>query len=78
MSDFGLDRRLEDLAFNNQISAVGFTPTDALHVLGNFQLGDADASIAGARVLADLRGETIEAFPKRFLMRRIRKLPTPF
>ena len=64
MSDFGLDRRLEDLAFNSQISAVGFTPTDALHVLGKSQLGDAAASIAGARILADLRGETIEAFSK--------------
>jgi N-methylhydantoinase A/oxoprolinase/acetone carboxylase beta subunit len=67
MSEFGLDRRLEDLAFNNQISAVGFTPTDALHVLGNFQLGDADASIAGARVLAGLRGEAIEDFSKAVL-----------
>jgi N-methylhydantoinase A/oxoprolinase/acetone carboxylase beta subunit len=62
MSDFGLDRRLADLAFRNQISAVGFTPTDALHVLGNSQLGDAAASIAGARILADLRGETIKTF----------------
>jgi N-methylhydantoinase A/oxoprolinase/acetone carboxylase beta subunit len=67
MSEFGLDRRLEDLAFRNQISAVGFTPTDALHVLGKSQLGDADASIAGARILADLRGETIEDFSKAVL-----------
>ncbi len=67
MSNFGLDRRLEDLAFNNQISAVGFTPTDALHVLGKSQLGDAAASIAGARILADLRGETIEAFSNAVL-----------
>ncbi|MGD8701636.1 MAG: hydantoinase/oxoprolinase family protein [Desulfosarcina sp.] len=67
MSDFVLDRRLEDLAFNNQISAVGFTPTDALHVLGKSQLGDAAASIAGARILADLRGETIEAFSNAVL-----------
>jgi N-methylhydantoinase A/oxoprolinase/acetone carboxylase beta subunit len=64
MSEFGLDRRLEDLAFKNQISTVGFTPTDALHVLGKSQLGDAAASVAGARILADLRGETIEAFSK--------------
>jgi N-methylhydantoinase A/oxoprolinase/acetone carboxylase beta subunit len=67
MSDFGLDRRLEVLAFNSQISAVGFTPTDALHVLGKSQLGDAAASIAGARILADLRGETIEAFSNAVL-----------
>jgi N-methylhydantoinase A/oxoprolinase/acetone carboxylase beta subunit len=67
MSDFGLDRRLEDLAFNNNISAVGFTPTDALHVLGKSQLGDAAASVAGAQILADLRGETIEAFSNAVL-----------
>jgi N-methylhydantoinase A/oxoprolinase/acetone carboxylase beta subunit len=67
MSDFGLDRRLADLAFRNQISAVGFTPTDALHVLGKSQLGEAAASIAGARILADLRGETMEAFSKAVL-----------
>jgi N-methylhydantoinase A/oxoprolinase/acetone carboxylase beta subunit len=67
MSDFGLDRRLEDLAFSNLISAVGFTPTDALHVLGKSQLGDAAASIAGARILADLRGEAIETFSKAVL-----------
>lgn len=67
MSDFGLDRRLEDLAFKNQVSAVGFTPTDAPHVLGKSQIGDAAASVAGARILADLRGETIEAFSKAVL-----------
>jgi N-methylhydantoinase A/oxoprolinase/acetone carboxylase beta subunit len=67
MSDFGLNRRLEDLAFRNQISAVGLTPTDALHVLGRSQIGDASASIAGARILADSRGETIEAFSKAVL-----------
>jgi N-methylhydantoinase A/oxoprolinase/acetone carboxylase beta subunit len=67
MSDFGLDRRLADLAFNNQVSAVGFTPTDALHVLGKSQIGDAAVSIAGARILAELRGETIEAFSKAVL-----------
>jgi N-methylhydantoinase A/oxoprolinase/acetone carboxylase beta subunit len=74
MSDFGLDRRLEDLAFNSQISAVGFTPTDALHVLGRSQLGDADASIAGARILAGLRGETIEAFCNAVLDETHRKI----
>ena len=67
ISDFGLERRLEDLAFKNQVSAAGFTPTDALHVLGKSQLGDAAASIAGARILADLRGETIEVFSKTVL-----------
>ena len=60
MSEFGLERRLEDLAFKGRISSVGFTPTDALHVLGKAQIGDAAASIAGARILADKRGETLE------------------
>jgi N-methylhydantoinase A/oxoprolinase/acetone carboxylase beta subunit len=67
MSAFGLDRRLEDLAFRNQVSAVGFTPTDALHVLGKSKIGDTAVSISGARILADFRGETIEAFSKAVL-----------
>lgn len=74
LSDFGLDRRLEDLAFRNQFSAVGFTPTDALHVIGKSQIGDAAASIAGARILADLRGETIEAFSNAVLEATHRKI----
>jgi N-methylhydantoinase A/oxoprolinase/acetone carboxylase beta subunit len=74
MTDFGLDRRLEELAFKNLISLVGFTPTDALHVLGKSQIGDAAASIAGARILADLRGETIEAFSKAVLEATQRKI----
>ncbi len=67
MSEFGLNRRLEDLAFRSQVSSVGFTPTDALHVLGKSQIGDAAASIAGARILANKRGETIETFCKTLL-----------
>ena len=74
MSDFGLDRRLEELAFKNQILEVGFTPTDALHVLGKSQLGDAAASIAGARILAGLRGETIETFSQAVLEATHRKI----
>jgi N-methylhydantoinase A/oxoprolinase/acetone carboxylase beta subunit len=74
MTSFGLDRRLAELAFKNKISVVGFTPTDALHVLGKSQIGDAAASIAGARILADLRGETIEAFSKAVLEEAQRKI----
>ena len=53
---------------------MGFTPTDALHVLGKSQLGDAAASIAGARILALLRGETAQEFSKAVLEATHRKI----
>jgi N-methylhydantoinase A/oxoprolinase/acetone carboxylase beta subunit len=46
---------------------VGFTPTDALHVLGKSQIGYEAASLAGARILANKRGETVETFCKTVL-----------
>lgn len=47
-----LEKQLERLMFLQQLVLVGFTPTDALHALGQLQIGDAAASLSGARVLA--------------------------
>jgi N-methylhydantoinase A/oxoprolinase/acetone carboxylase beta subunit len=41
---------------------AGFTPTDALHGLGILDIGDGEASRAGAMVLAGQMGLPMEAF----------------
>ncbi|MCJ7550333.1 MAG: hydantoinase/oxoprolinase family protein [Anaerolineae bacterium] len=41
---------------------AGFTPTDALHVLGRFEAWDAEASRMGAELLAAQLGLSVEAF----------------
>ncbi|WP_406660368.1 hydantoinase/oxoprolinase family protein [Methanolobus sp. ZRKC3] len=48
---------LDRLIQKRLIHAIGFTPTDALHVLGEYEQWDSEASIIGARILADLAGE---------------------
>ncbi|TGC11495.1 hydantoinase/oxoprolinase family protein [Methanolobus halotolerans] len=45
-------RALDSLIQKRLIQAIGFTPTDALHVLGDFQMWDAEASVLGAEKLA--------------------------
>jgi N-methylhydantoinase A/oxoprolinase/acetone carboxylase beta subunit len=55
-------RRIEDLEARRVLQRAGFTPTDALHVLGRFQLWDVDASRMGAEMLAGQMGLGTEAF----------------
>lgn len=57
-----LEKRLERLMFLQQLVLVGFTPTDALHVLGQLDFGNALASRSAATVLARELGCTVEAF----------------
>lgn len=64
MSELSLERRIGELAFQRQVVEIGFTPTDALHVLGELAFGDATLSAAGARALARLRNQPVEAFCK--------------
>jgi len=46
-----LDVQLEQLARKQQIFECGFTPTDALHVLGKIDIGDRNVAKAGAELL---------------------------
>jgi len=46
---------------------AGFTPTDALHVLGELDLGDRDASRRGAEVLGSRLGLNAERFSQEVL-----------
>ena len=51
-----LDVELEHLTRKNLIFECGFTPTDALHVLGKIDLGDRQAAVEGATILGRILG----------------------
>jgi N-methylhydantoinase A/oxoprolinase/acetone carboxylase beta subunit len=55
-------RRIERLEARRLILRAGFTPTDALHVLGRFECWDAEASRIGAELLAERAGLSPQAF----------------
>lgn len=55
-------RRIEGLESRQVLLRAGFTPTDALHVLGRFVLWSTDAARLGAQLLADRLGLSPEAF----------------
>lgn len=57
-----LDQQLEQLSRKQQIFECGFTPTDALHVLGRIQLGDARRAEQGAEIL----GKTLQLCGEEF------------
>lgn len=56
--------QLEEMENKGLISYSGLTPTDALHVLGRLNKWDANASIAGAKVLSRNRFEISELCQK--------------
>jgi N-methylhydantoinase A/oxoprolinase/acetone carboxylase beta subunit len=62
LSGIPLEAQLEQLSRKQLIVETGFTPTDALHVLGEISLGDTDRSLAGARTLGGLTGKSPEEF----------------
>lgn len=51
-SEFALNGALDVLLRRRQVLEAGFTPTDALHVLGQVDFGNAELAQAGARALA--------------------------
>ncbi|MDH7485550.1 MAG: hydantoinase/oxoprolinase family protein [Anaerolineae bacterium] len=55
-------RRLEELEAQLVVQRAGFTPTDALHVLGRFQRWNAEASRLGAALLAAQANLSVETF----------------
>jgi N-methylhydantoinase A/oxoprolinase/acetone carboxylase beta subunit len=55
-------QRIEGLEARRLVLRAGFTPTDALHVLGRFECWDAEASRLGAELLAAQAGISPEAF----------------
>ncbi|MDP3696384.1 MAG: hydantoinase/oxoprolinase family protein [Desulfocapsaceae bacterium] len=69
LSSIPLEKHLEGLAREQLIFETGFTPTDALHVLGHITLGNREAAINGAAVLARVSGTEPEAFCQEVLRR---------
>jgi N-methylhydantoinase A/oxoprolinase/acetone carboxylase beta subunit len=69
LSGVTLGRDLEQLERSQQTYECGFTPTDALHVLGRIDLGDRTKALAGAAVLAGEIGMTAEAFCEMVIRR---------
>jgi N-methylhydantoinase A/oxoprolinase/acetone carboxylase beta subunit len=59
-----LNIQLEHLARKQQIFECGFTPTDALHVLGKIDIGDKDIAIAGAEILGGAMDMSAEDFSR--------------
>jgi len=60
-------RRIEGLEARRLVLRAGFTPTDALHILGRFERWDAEASRLGAELLAMQAGLSPEAFCERVI-----------
>ena len=57
-----ISRRIQHLLETGVIQHAGFTPTDALHVLGRFQEWHAEASLLAGKLLAACFGLSVEAF----------------
>jgi N-methylhydantoinase A/oxoprolinase/acetone carboxylase beta subunit len=60
-------RQIESLEARGLILRAGFTPTDALHVLGRFERWDVEASRLGAELLAAQTDLSPEAFCQRLV-----------
>lgn len=67
MAESSLEKAIARLQAARRVVTCGFTPTDALHVMGRLSLGNADASLRGAKVLAELCGMAPEEFCLRVL-----------
>ncbi len=66
-SGIPLNKHLEQLARSQVILETGFTPTDALHVLGEIAIGDQDRAKAGAEALAKLLDTDSISFSKKII-----------
>jgi N-methylhydantoinase A/oxoprolinase/acetone carboxylase beta subunit len=69
-----LEKQLERMANLQQIYECGFTPTDALHVLGRIAIGDAAAARQGAEILGAAAGLDAEEFSRRIIARAEEKI----
>ena len=64
---YGVIKQLEDLTARGLMTYAGFTPTDALHVLGRFERWNRDASLLGSQLLAAPVNLSPEAFCRRIV-----------
>lgn len=76
LSAIALDKRLEHLARQHLIQETGFTPTDALHVLGQADFGDSSKSGSAAATLARIAGTDPESFCRRVIEQTEERITT--
>lgn len=68
-SGIPLEKELEKLTREQLICETGFTPTDALHVLGLTSIGDTTKSLEGATVLGKVMGVGPREFSEAVIVR---------
>lgn len=73
-SGLTLERELEKLEKQQAITECGFTPTDALHVLGKIDIGDAEASLNAAKILGEISGLSAEEFCQKVIEETQKKI----
>lgn len=62
IAEITLLKQVENFIHTQTVSSVGFTPTDALHVLGKLDLGNPEPARLGAETLARQMGIGVEKF----------------
>ncbi len=68
LSGVPLEKYLEQLARDQLTLETGFTPTDALHVLGEISIGNTEQATEGAEILAKLANMDVNAFCQKIIV----------
>lgn len=71
-----LEKKLERMNHRQQIYECGFTPTDALHVLGHIDIGDIDAARKAAEILGSSKNMSPEEFSRHIINQAEDKIET--
>jgi len=71
LSGIPLEKQLEDLSRKQYIEETGFTPTDALHVLGKLEIGDVKIAKKGAQILGSFLGMGAEEFATAVILKAV-------
>ena len=66
--------QLDDMETQGIVEYAGFTPTDALHVLGKLDLWDREVSCMGAELLLSEQGQSLEDFAKIVCKNTVNKI----
>lgn len=69
-------KTLDTLVLKNLIRQIGFTPTDALHVLGKYVNWDSDAAVLGAQILSNYLSLSPEETCRRIQLAVSEKMAT--